>query len=97
MRYQIIDLHYSDSLGRIDDEPLRRALGGHEVLSTSEQFYVHQGVPHLVVAVQYRLPGSGNNASLAEKSTADQTKRARREKRDPKELLPEKDHATIPA
>jgi len=55
MPYRVIDLCYSPKRGAIDDEPLQRLLHGHEVVQISERFYRHDGVPHLVVGVRYRL------------------------------------------
>ena len=61
MLYRVFDLGYSKLKSGIDDEPLQRLLHGHEVVSRQERFYVHDGLPHLVVSVLYRLatlPGS---------------------------------------
>ena len=61
MLYRIFDLSYSKLKSGIDDEPLQRLLHGHEVVSRQERFYFHDGLPHLVVSVLYRLatlPGS---------------------------------------
>lgn len=55
MRCRVLDLRYSAPLGGIDDEPLQRALHGHEALEVREHFYLHDGVPHLLVTVLYRL------------------------------------------
>ena len=59
--YRIFDLSYSKLKSGIDDEPLQRLLHGHEVVSRQERFYFHDGLPHLLVSVLYRLatlPGS---------------------------------------
>ena len=61
MLYRVFDLSYSKLKSGIDDEPLQRLLHGHEVVSRQERFYFHDGLPHLVVSVLYRLatlPGS---------------------------------------
>jgi len=61
MLYRVFDLGYSKLKRGIDDEPLQRLLYGHEVVCRQEHFYVHDGLPHLVVSVLYRLatlPGS---------------------------------------
>ena len=61
MLYRVFDLGYSKLKSGIDDEPLQRLLHGHEVVSRQERFYLHDGLPHLVVSVLYRLatlPGS---------------------------------------
>ncbi len=55
MLYRVFDLGYSKLKSGIDDEPLQRLLHGHEVVSRQERFYVHDGLPHLVVSVLYRL------------------------------------------
>ena len=55
MLYRIFDLSYSKLKSGIDDEPLQRLLHGHEVVSRQERFYFHDGLPHLVVSVLFRL------------------------------------------
>ena len=55
MLYRVLDLGYSKLKGSIDDEPLQRLLHGHEVVSRRERLYFHDGLPHLVVSVLYRL------------------------------------------
>ena len=59
MLYRIFDLSYSKLKNGIDDEPLQRLLHGHEVVSRQERFYFHDGLPHLVVSVLYRLANRG--------------------------------------
>lgn len=69
MPYRVIDLRFSPKLGRIDDEPLQRLLHGHAVSDAETYFYVQEGLPHLLVALHYRLadlgspPGQGATAS----------------------------------
>ncbi len=55
MLHRIVDLEFSRAKGRIDDEPLQRLLHGHEVVHLRDCLYFHQGVPHLLVSVTYRL------------------------------------------
>jgi superfamily II DNA helicase RecQ len=55
MLYRVIDLRYSKVKGEIDDEPLQRLLHGHEVVGRTERLYHHEGEPHLLVSVLYRL------------------------------------------
>ncbi|GEM_PF-3324338 len=55
MLYRVLDLRYSRKKQGIDDEPLQRLLHGHEIISTADHFYVHEGEPHLLVCVAYRL------------------------------------------
>lgn len=55
MLYRALDLSYSARRGRIDDEPLQRLLHGHEVVWARERLYFHEGLPHLLVTVVYRL------------------------------------------
>ena len=55
MLYRVIDLGYCKLKSGIDDEPLKRLLHGHEVVSSTEHLYHHDGVPHLLVSVHYRL------------------------------------------
>ncbi len=55
MLHRIVDLEFSRAKGRIDDEPLQRLLHGHEVVHLRDRLYFHQGVPHLLVSVTYRL------------------------------------------
>jgi superfamily II DNA helicase RecQ len=53
--YRVLDLRYSKIRGGIDDEPLQRLLHGHEVVGRAERLYHHDGEPHLLVSVLYRL------------------------------------------
>ena len=65
MLWRSLNLRYSKHLGGIDEEPLQRLLHGHEVVSRTERLYHHDGVPHLLVSVLYRLatlPGSQTGA-----------------------------------
>ena len=55
MLYRVFDLSYSKLKSSIDDESLQRLLHKHEVVSRQKRFYVHDGLPHLVVSVLYRL------------------------------------------
>ena len=55
MQYRILDLSFSPRTRGIDDEPLQRLLHGHEAVSITEHFYSHEGTPHLLVGVAYRL------------------------------------------
>ncbi len=55
MPYRILDLQYSPRLRGIDDAPLQQILHGHDLLDRKEFFYERDGIPHLLVAVNYRL------------------------------------------
>ncbi|MBI3267480.1 MAG: HRDC domain-containing protein [Planctomycetes bacterium] len=55
MLYRVLDLRYCEKKQPIDDEPLQRLLHGHETVAITQQFYRHEGVPHVLVGVQYRL------------------------------------------
>jgi hypothetical protein len=55
MIHRILDLSFSPKRGGIDDEALQRLLHGHEVVRMREWLYVHEGTPHLVVSIGYRL------------------------------------------
>jgi hypothetical protein len=55
MIHRILDLPFSPKKGGIDDESLQRLLHGHEVVRLREWLYVHEGAPHLVVSIGYRL------------------------------------------
>jgi hypothetical protein len=55
MLYRVIDLGYWKLKSGIDDEALKRLLHGHEVVSSTEHLYHHDGLPHLLVSVHYRL------------------------------------------
>ncbi len=55
MPYRILDLQYSPRLRGIDDAPLQQILHGHDLLDRKEFFYERDGIPHLLVAVHYRL------------------------------------------
>ena len=55
MLYRVLDLRFSRRLGGIDDEPLQRLLHGHELVARTERLYHHDGLPHLLVSVLYRL------------------------------------------
>ena len=97
MRYRIFDLSDSKLKSGIDDEPLQRLLYGHEVVSRRERFYFHDGLPHLVVSVLYRLatlPGSqqqGKARSDGQASACPSVSPRKETKEDWRELLREED------
>ena len=85
MLYRVIDLRYSRARGGIDDEPLQRLLHGHEVVSRTERLYHHDGEPHLLVSVLYRLaalatPPRSDDTNGAKKSSSPTTRRSREQK-----------------
>ena len=102
MLYRVFDLSDSKLKSGIDDEPLQRLLHGHEVVSRQERFYVHDGLPHLVVSVLYRLatlPGSqqqgiprqGKARSDGQASACPSVSPRKETKEDWRELLREED------
>lgn len=62
---RIITLRFDDNLAGFPEEPLRAAISGREVLAVREHFFVHGGVPHLVLALE--LGGGAEDARRSQR------------------------------
>jgi len=96
MLYRVLDLRFSKRLGGIDDEPLQRLLHGHEVVSRTERLYHHDGEPHLLVSLLYRLatlPAAPRNGKTSAAKASEPPARRSREQKDEewKSILEEDD------
>jgi ATP-dependent DNA helicase RecQ len=54
MHIKVITLHPDPETGDFDDAELQAFLGGRELLSLSEHFYVHEGRPTLLLLLTWR-------------------------------------------
>jgi hypothetical protein len=92
----VLDLRFSKRLGGIDDEPLQRLLHGHEIVARTERLYHHDGEPHLLVSLLYRLaalPAAPRNGNANAAKSTEPTARRSREQKDQewKSILEEDD------
>lgn len=53
MKLRILTLPFDLQLGRFDDEPLRQFLADKELVAVKDHFFVHQGLPCLVLVLTY--------------------------------------------
>jgi superfamily II DNA helicase RecQ len=51
MQVRIVTLRYSEGLQGFEEEPLKAAVGGHDVLDVREHFFLHGAIPHLALVV----------------------------------------------
>lgn len=52
MQVRILTLKYDVNLAGFPEEPVRQAISGRDVLAVREQFFVHGGVPHLLLTLE---------------------------------------------
>jgi superfamily II DNA helicase RecQ len=52
MKIHILTLKYDENLAGFPEEPVRQAISGREVLAVREHFFVHGGVPHLLLTLE---------------------------------------------
>ncbi len=58
MQVRVLTLRYSDGLQGFPEDIIKQASAGHDILDVRDQFFVHGGVPHLLLLLT--LSDSGN-------------------------------------
>ena len=84
MKLKVFTFRFSDSAEGFDDQPLQEFIADKEVIEFSEHFFVHERTPYLTVLLAYRL-------------IADDERRKRIHRVDPRKDLDDQEKATYDA
>ncbi len=85
LKIKLFTLRFNPSLGEIDDREAARFLAGKELIEVRDHFFIHQGLPHLLLILLYNsIAGGEGDPDITSNSKS-------KERFDPKELLSDKD------
>jgi superfamily II DNA helicase RecQ len=57
--YSTLTLRFDPETSRFDDAPLDEFAKSREVLSVKDHFFIHGGLPHILLCVSWRMPPAG--------------------------------------
>ena len=80
MRFSVITLRYSPTLGILDPTPLDDLARHHEILSLKEHFFCIEGVPHLACVVATQEPVVAPDGASARAESTDRSDNGRQRK-----------------